>query len=131
MSEPIKRCADCGPRPISDFGVNAVNLTAGLRDGLNIRCRDCMNAKTRQHRETLRAAPKAVHRKRSIVSRARPKGHKARILWALQRGAKAQVELCELTQIREDELCDLLAELAFDTQQICIDRQTRRFRLAA
>lgn len=145
-TQETKKCAGCQyPKPLSAFGRNAANDNAGACDGLNIRCRGCVNIKIAEHRQNLREY-KARVRPQIVLPKRKPnmtaRGYKRafrsqtkdatpeqKILLAIQAGAKTQGEIRRIASLSRDEVSDGLAVLILDLHKLQLEPMPESERL--
>src|ERR1051326_7481167 len=126
MDQPnLKHCPICNQDlPVSDFGV-----CRARRDGKNLYCRACINAKVTQSRRALKAYKEA--RKKYIAQQVEifetedfsvvPVGKLSpvdRVRLAIQRGARTQREIVQQAKLGKDEVSDAIAHLLLWTHEI-------------
>lgn len=117
MSE-MKYCSHCRKNlPVSEFGIDRHKP-----DGLNVLCK-----KSIKTTGALRRQAKRAKRKPMILARS----WKQRIKEAVRRSDGTRESIQELTGIPWDGLCDLLAEMTFDDNELLLDAKAGKFRLAA
>ena len=143
----LKQCPRCPSRgrdawhSITDFGI-----CRARKDGLNLYCKQCIREKINAGRQSLRAwraeqkrlraarreqEPAAASAPRPLYSdeiRRRLTRHAARslrsgspserVLEAIRHNAHTQKEICSLTKLPKDEVCDALATLLLWTKEI-------------
>lgn len=128
----MKICKRCNQeKPFSEFGRNSVNLTRGACDGLNIRCKKCVNEMSDEHRASKRAMKAArAYIRRKGDEKARPiwmtelTPHEA-VMMAVRRGLKTQEEIRKATRLSAYQVSEQLA-LLWDADQL--DRESLRNR---
>ncbi len=125
LMEPyLKTCKKCEePKPISDFGRNAVNDNQGARDGLNVWCKICVNTRVALSRENRRNYNARNGRNDLLAARAsqRERDRRAalmelepcdRVLAAIRFGAQTLKEIAkELPRMSVEDITDCIAEL--------------------
>ena len=129
MDQPdLKHCPICAKDlPISEFGI-----CRARKDGRNLYCRECINAKVTQSRRALKAYKEARKKYRSQIEAAillEETGAPAiagfvklapvdRVRLAIQRGARTQSDIAYETKLGKDEIGDAIAHLLLWTKEI-------------
>ena len=122
----MKRCSKCNEDlPLSEFGIDRHNT-----DALSFYCRICVREKNAESRRRVLLRRGRLPRKTAQIG-GRPRAYKDRVQWAIKRNHKTRTAIQRLTDIPLDELCDLLAEMAFDDETIRVNRIKRTFEVAA
>jgi len=118
----MRRCPRCEEtKEIEDFG-----RCQAREDGLNLYCRECTRAKTKEQRMRLKARRKGAALARPLsmgprfprrpakgpyLERFRRLGPEDRVLRAIRAGARTYGEIVRYTRMTGDEVSDAIAEL--------------------
>lgn len=127
----LKKCSRCHrEKPITEFGYAKYYLTVGAKDGLNVQCKRCRRLDMNQRRI---AEKQRKEFERKPMTKAPRETPSEKVLRAIASGYRTREAIKSITKLNEDDVADLLAELAFDARVIRIKRlgEAREFHLRA